>query len=323
MAPYVASPDVLFMDTKASSPSVSVSSEPTNGTLVMPQWRYGNPRDIRLWNTNMVVWNSDKFTPTEQFPGNKIPKPTFCPSMLVFSNPISNIPNSSAQSSPIFTDKCYNVQTKSTPFFPRIDVKLNVPHAQCGNQNPFTALYPPTLQGSYLPTPEPSTKYSTSHSFGKPNSSGAVWSAKSKKSIDLSGKEISEAENRTSKETKKKKYIVRSLRKKLHQKNKSLHKTELCTHWTLTSTCTFRGKCYFAHGLDELISRVRQGNFKTRPCVEYAVAGKRCRYGLRCHYCHPGEAVRCAVDEPYIDSDYNTALKKKYGDNKYPYGIYL
>lgn len=323
MPPYVASPDVLFMDSKASSASISVSSEP-NGTLVMPQWSYENAQDIQLLNPNMVVYNnSDNFNSTEQFLCSKTLQPTtFSPNVLLLTNNISNIPSSSTRSSPIYTDTCYNMQTKSTPFFPKVDVKSRISQGQWGNPSPFLTLYPPILQAKYLPTQEQGSNYCASSSLGKPKHKGFIKSASSKTSVGFSGEEISEAEISPT-ETKKKKYIIRSLRKRLHQKHKSLHKTELCTHWSLTSNCTFKGKCYFAHGMDELVSRVRQGTFKTRPCVDFAVAGQRCRYGFRCHYCHPGEAVRQVVDEPYKDSDYIRALEKKYGDNEYPFGIYL
>merc|ERR1719383_1667384 len=96
---------------------------------------------------------------------------------------------------------------------------------------------------------------------------------------------------RTTKDMKKDRKIrdftVRKQRKKVQQKNKALHKTELCTHWTLTSTCKFKEKCYFAHGIDELKRRSRGGNYKTQPCVECPTQEGRCFFGSRCNYCHP------------------------------------
>merc|ERR1719193_3014583 len=183
------------MDSKASSASISVSSEP-NGTLVMPQWSYENAQDIQLLNPNMVVYNnSDKFTSTEQFLCNKTLKPTtFSPNVLLLTNNISNIPSSSTRSSPIYTDTCYNMQTKSTPFFPNVDLKSRIPQGQWGNPSPFITLYPPTLQARYLPTLEQKSKYCTSSSLGKPKNKGFIKSAMSQSAVGVPGVEISEAE---------------------------------------------------------------------------------------------------------------------------------
>jgi hypothetical protein len=116
---------------------------------------------------------------------------------------------------------------------------------------------------------------------------------------------------------------LRKQRKRVQQKNKSLHKTELCTHWTLTSTCTFKGKCYFAHGIDELQNRIRVYNYKTRPCVDCPTEKGQCFFGSRCNYCHPGEAIRRAVSSSYIDKDYYTDLRKEFRNNEYPFGIFI
>jgi len=125
------------------------------------------------------------------------------------------------------------------------------------------------------------------------------------------------------KDRKKRNTTVRKQRKKVQQKNKSLHKTELCTHWTLTSTCTFKGKCYFAHGLEELRKRYRVGNYKIQPCVDCPPKGGRCMFGSRCNYCHPGEAIRRAVGSPYFDIDYCNNLKRDFPNNDYPFGIFV
>jgi len=117
--------------------------------------------------------------------------------------------------------------------------------------------------------------------------------------------------------------MLRKQRKRIQQKNKSLHKTELCTHWMLTSTCNFKGKCYFAHGIDELRKRVRLSNYKTKPCVDCPRQKGRCSFGLRCNYCHPGEAIRRAVSSTYFDIDYYKDLKKEFKDNEYPFGIFI
>jgi len=109
--------------------------------------------------------------------------------------------------------------------------------------------------------------------------------------------------------------------KKVQQKNKSLHKTELCTHFTLTSTCLFNEKCFFAHGIRELKKRVRVGNFKTQPCVDCPREKSRCMFGSRCNYCHPGEALRRTVGSAYYDVNYYKKLKIEFPNIDYPFGI--
>lgn len=117
--------------------------------------------------------------------------------------------------------------------------------------------------------------------------------------------------------------VPRKQRKKIQQKNKSLHKTELCTHWMLTANCTYKGKCYFAHGIGELRKKLRPSNFRTKPCVDCPREGSKCLFGSRCNYCHPGEALRRAVRSTYFDVDYYKDLKKEFKDNQYPFGIFL
>jgi len=121
----------------------------------------------------------------------------------------------------------------------------------------------------------------------------------------------------------KKNALVRKLRKKIQHKNKSLHKTELCTHWSLTSTCKYKEKCYFAHGIEELRKRLRVGNFKTQPCVDCPSVKERCMFGSRCNYCHPGEAIRQAFGSSYFDRDYYNNLRKDFPNNHYPFGILI
>jgi len=125
------------------------------------------------------------------------------------------------------------------------------------------------------------------------------------------------------KDRKKRDFTVRKQRKKVQQKNKSLHKTELCTHWTLTSACKFKGKCYFAHGLEELRKRTRVRNYKIQPCVDCPTEGGRCMFGTRCNYCHPGEAIRRAIGSSYFDIDYYNRLKRDFPNNEFPFGIFI
>jgi len=164
------------------------------------------------------------------------------------------------------------------------------------------------------------------------SSKSAHSGSKSDRSQDIDGykKELIEKSKdvKNEKEVKndairKRKLQVRKHRKKVQKKNKSLHKTELCTHWTLTSTCSYQGKCYFAHGINELKKRSRGGNYKTQPCVECPIEESRCLFGSRCNYCHPGEAIRQVVGSTYYDKDYYKDLKKEFSDNDYPFGIFV
>ena len=93
----------------------------------------------------------------------------------------------------------------------------------------------------------------------------------------------------------------------------------------LTGSCTYGGKCHFAHGVEDLKPRMRVENYKTQPCCDPAREGcRRCMYGRRCNYCHPGEAIRRPHPTPYYDKDYYDSLKRDFGeDNEYPFGIYI
>ena len=70
---------------------------------------------------------------------------------------------------------------------------------------------------------------------------------------------------------------------------------------------------------------MRVENYKTQPCCDPAREGlRRCMYGRRCNYCHPGEAIRRPHPTPYYDADYYKGLGCDFGtDNDYPFGIYV
>jgi len=104
----------------------------------------------------------------------------------------------------------------------------------------------------------------------------------------------------------------------------NLHKTELCMNWSLTGKCGYGNKCHFAHGIKDLRPRKRLANFKTQPCCDPARKGcRKCLYGSRCSYAHPGEAIRRSSEESYFDHRYYKDLENDFGENKYPFGIYI
>jgi hypothetical protein len=116
-----------------------------------------------------------------------------------------------------------------------------------------------------------------------------------------------------------------ALRKQDRFDKTALYKTELCTNWMLTGSCTYGNKCHFAHGVEDLKPRMRVENYKTQPCCDPAREGcRRCMYGRRCNYCHPGEPIRRPHPTPYYDKDYYGALQRDFGqDNEFPFGIYV
>merc|ERR1719188_1009207 len=109
-----------------------------------------------------------------------------------------------------------------------------------------------------------------------------------------------------------------------HSKTKpDFYKTELCTNYNLNGKCNFGNKCMFAHGIEDLRPRLRSELFKTQMCCDPARSGSRkCMYGRRCNYCHPGEAIRTPQMKSYLDKGYYQQLKEEYG-TEYPFGIYV
>jgi len=301
--------NVPFLATTTTSPRISSINKPISGQLVLPYSQSDTSGHRQLCCSTIGNVCSKKIPTREHSPNPRsIKQTTFC------SNVMSDVKDRN-WGSPFYTR--LNPKTKRTPFFPKIDIDPILQHGQRELPSQYPAFYPPKVKVKNLPRSQPKE----THSSNPPSEKSKVKCAlKSKSKTSM----ILKAKNIRLKGAPKKQSIDRRLRKKIHKKNKALHKTELCSNWTLTATCRFKEKCYFAHGLDELVSRVRPGNFKTRPCVDFAMEGTQCQYGYRCHYCHPGQAVRrTTVSDRYIDKDYFRALEKKFGDNKYPFGIYV
>ena len=67
------------------------------------------------------------------------------------------------------------------------------------------------------------------------------------------------------------------------------YKTEMCKNWELTGDCIFGDSCSFAHGSQELVSKVNMPkNYKTRPCKRFH-EDLYCPYGPRCQFKHKDE----------------------------------
>ena len=82
-----------------------------------------------------------------------------------------------------------------------------------------------------------------------------------------------------------KKYIA--LQSKLEDKfNPSeKYKTELCEKFQSTGFCPYGNKCRFAHGKEELITKIQNVNYKKEKCKSFYEKGY-CPYGIRCNFQH-------------------------------------
>ncbi|CAI9766912.1 unnamed protein product [Fraxinus pennsylvanica] len=67
--------------------------------------------------------------------------------------------------------------------------------------------------------------------------------------------------------------------------NQGTIKTELCSKWQETGTCSYGENCQFAHGINELRPVMRHQRYKTEVC-RIVLAGNICPYGHRCHFRH-------------------------------------
>lgn len=63
------------------------------------------------------------------------------------------------------------------------------------------------------------------------------------------------------------------------------YKTELCTSYSASGSCSYAERCQFAHGLHELHVPFRHPKYKTALCRSYHTAGY-CYYGNRCLFVH-------------------------------------
>ncbi|XP_037537596.1 cysteine three histidine 1 [Nematolebias whitei] len=63
------------------------------------------------------------------------------------------------------------------------------------------------------------------------------------------------------------------------------YKTELCTSYATSGSCSYADRCQFAHGLHELHIPFRHPKYKTALCRRYHTTGY-CYYGNRCLFVH-------------------------------------
>ena len=63
------------------------------------------------------------------------------------------------------------------------------------------------------------------------------------------------------------------------------YKTEMCQKYVQTGKCPYGIKCRFAHGKEELISKIQCINYKKKHCITFYSKGY-CPYGSRCSFQH-------------------------------------
>jgi len=63
------------------------------------------------------------------------------------------------------------------------------------------------------------------------------------------------------------------------------YKTEICKKFQTNGKCPYGEKCRFAHGKQELITKLKGKNYKKIPCKAFFKKGY-CPYGSRCNFLH-------------------------------------
>ena len=76
------------------------------------------------------------------------------------------------------------------------------------------------------------------------------------------------------------------------------YKTELCQKFMETGNCPYGIKCRFAHGKNELNSKILNINYKKKPCNSFYQFGF-CPYGSRCLFLHNDRKIR-NINLPYF-----------------------
>ena len=73
------------------------------------------------------------------------------------------------------------------------------------------------------------------------------------------------------------------------------YKTELCKTFRETGKCPYGFKCRFAHGKEELLSKILNSNYKKKDCKTFSECGF-CPYGSRCSFKHDERKIEDAID---------------------------
>ncbi|OMJ67928.1 hypothetical protein SteCoe_34787 [Stentor coeruleus] len=87
---------------------------------------------------------------------------------------------------------------------------------------------------------------------------------------------------------------------KINKKREDLNikfKTEICRNLSL-GHCPFGDKCAFAHGIDEIRSKLKFSNYKTKDCKQFHELGY-CQYGSRCQFKHREISEETASNSSY------------------------
>lgn len=82
-----------------------------------------------------------------------------------------------------------------------------------------------------------------------------------------------------------KNYINLKIKLEAKNKNDQNYKTELCKKFQAIGSCPYGSKCRFAHGKEELITKLQGANYKKEKCKSFYEKGY-CLYGSRCLFQH-------------------------------------
>ena len=78
------------------------------------------------------------------------------------------------------------------------------------------------------------------------------------------------------------------------------YKTELCKYYSINGTCKYGDKCAYAHGVENLRSKVTNTTaYRTKKCTQFFEQGY-CPYGNRCQFAH--QLKSNIINNPYDKS---------------------
>ena len=78
------------------------------------------------------------------------------------------------------------------------------------------------------------------------------------------------------------------------------YKTEMCKNYLNMGKCKFGNKCVFAHGSEELRSKIHlPENFKSKLCHQFHQVGY-CQYGEKCQFLHTHISVNRKYGKSYV-----------------------